>query len=75
MQRHECPEVMTMLWKECITWATQSWQIHRTLAAAIHAKVRHTCKAKSTGKLQFRNPHFVISGVLSPPPPPPTPPK
>ena len=28
----ECPEVMTKLWKECITWATQSQQIHWTLA-------------------------------------------
>ena len=31
--------------------------------------VTHTCKAKSSGKLQFRNRHFVISGVLSLPPP------
>ena len=29
-----------------------------------------TCKAKSSGKLQFCNRHFVISGVLSPPPNP-----
>ena len=72
VQRPECPEVMTMLWKECITWATQSRQIYRTLAGAIHATVRHTCKAKSSGKLQFPNRHFVISGVLSPPPPTPT---
>ena len=32
--------------------------------------MRHTCKAKSSGKLQFHNRHFFISGVLSPPPPP-----
>ena len=33
----------------------------------------HTCKAKkSSGKLQFRNCHFVISGVLSLPTPHPT---
>ena len=57
------PDVMTMLWKECITWATQSRHIHWTLAAAIHAMV-------SSGKLQFRNRHFIISGVLSPPAPP-----
>ena len=43
LQRPECPEVMTMLWKQCITWATQSQQIHWTLAPAIHATVRHTC--------------------------------
>ena len=36
--------------------------------------MRHTCKAKSSGKLQFRNRHFVISGVLSLPPSPPSPP-
>ena len=38
----------------------------------IHATVRHTCTAKSSGKLQFCNRHFVISGVLSPPTPTPT---
>ena len=65
MQRPECPEVMTILWKDCITWAT----LFRTFAAAIHATVRHTCKAKSSGKLEFCNRHFIISGVLSPPPP------
>ena len=47
-----------MLWKECITWATQSRQIHRTLAAAIHATVRHTSQNKKQWKLQFRNRHF-----------------
>ena len=35
----------------------------------IHATVRHTCKAKSRGKLQFRNRHFVNSGVRSLPTP------
>ena len=36
----------------------------------IHATVRHTCKAKSSGQLQFHNHHFVISMVLSLPHPP-----
>ena len=59
-----------MLWKVCITWASLFQQIHRTFAAAIHATVRHTCKGKSSGKMQFCNRHFVISGVLSQPPRP-----
>ena len=59
-----------MLWKVCIIWATLFRQIHRTFAAAIRATVRHTYKGKSRGKMQFRNCHFVISGVLSQPPAP-----
>ena len=58
-----------MLWKVCITWATLLRQIHRTFAAKIRATVRHTCKGKNSGKMQLRNRHFVISGVLSHPPP------
>ena len=34
-----------------------------------NAIVRHTCKGKSSGKLQFCNRYFVISGVRSLPPP------
>ena len=30
----------------------------------MHATVRHTCKRKSSGKLEFHNRHFIISGVL-----------
>ena len=67
--------------QKCVAFQThpQSWMSHWTnwtssdVAAAIWATARHTCKGKSSGKLLFRNRHFVISGVLSPPPPPPHP--
>ena len=39
------------------------------LLAVIHATMRHPCKIKSSGKMQFCNRPFVISGVHSLPTP------